>query len=137
MEIRPTYTTFEQAKWLKEKGFNEKCKSYYGFNEKLKDKQFDDGWFVNKTMIKNQATAPEQWQVVEWLRLNHGIWVFVDWWESKWCYQISDISLETLKKVSPNRNRQSAVYLNSESNFNSPQEAYSSAFDYIINNKLI
>jgi hypothetical protein len=28
-EIQPTYVTFEQAKWLKEKRFNVVCPSFY------------------------------------------------------------------------------------------------------------
>ena len=28
-EIKPTYVTFEQAKWLKEKGFDEECNKFY------------------------------------------------------------------------------------------------------------
>jgi hypothetical protein len=29
MEIKPTYVTFEQAKLLKEKGFDEECNRFY------------------------------------------------------------------------------------------------------------
>lgn len=155
MEIKPTYVTFEQAKLLKEKGFDIECRNYYDNSEEIcevsnrftKNMNSLQTAFLEIAVFPEDAdindkdfivySAPEQWQVVEWLRVKHGIWVFIDWSQNKWCSQIIDIKEETLKKVCKNKDwkeRNSAVYLKTLLDYNSPQEAYSAAFDYILNN---
>ena len=80
--MEPTYVTFEQAKWLKEKGFDIITRTAYD----LKTYQPDNGGDAENLKIINNAKnygdstytrfqRPEQWQVVEWLRVNHGIWI--------------------------------------------------------------
>ena len=64
-KIDPQYVRFDTAKLLKEKGFAN-IQIDYGLNQML-----------------NQSNPPEQWQVVEWLRVNHGIWVYTDFLRSK------------------------------------------------------
>jgi hypothetical protein len=132
------YVTFEQAKWLKEKGFNEPTVYHYSenpVNNLIVLCEPDDPQFVghdwqpnnwNVGYVMNKWSAPEQHLVVEWLRVNHGIWIGVliarDWVdgynafiESTTEYEMSIIG-ET---------------------FGLPEEAYRSAFDYIIKNNLI
>ena len=116
MIITPVYATFEQAKWLKEKGFGLETKTFYASNGKVCDGvyAFDDWCF-----------RPEQHVVVEWLRVNHGIWISV-----------------FHKRHSENKHY---GYLIKQSNgiktklweFTSPQEAYSAAFDCIKEKGLI
>jgi hypothetical protein len=131
--IKPTYVTFEQAKWLKEKGFDVNCMNAYA-EERLIDKKTGGDKFtgiyrlVTKSRFhKRYYSAPEQWQVIEWLRVNHGIWIYSSWGtyydKTVWYYYIS-----TTGKKSSNNN---------DSRFKSPQEAISAAFDYILNNNLI
>ena len=105
--IKPTYITFNQAVWLKEKGFKN-IEIDYGLNQML-----------------NNCNPPEQWQVVEWLRLTHGIWVFVgaDAFNKKKFWG-SVLNLTT------DKNKQTRFC-------STPQEAYSAAFDYIKDNNLI
>jgi len=62
VNIQPSYITFQQAKWLKEKGFDiYQPNQYNGSNNHLYNyskkqcKLFGDLYY-----------APEQWQVVEW-----------------------------------------------------------------------
>ena len=107
MSIEPTYITFEQAKWIKEKGFKN-IEIDYGLNQML-----------------NNCNPPEQWEVVEWLRVNHGIWVFVgaDAFNKKKFWG-SVLNLTT------DKNKQTRFC-------STPQEAYSAAFDYIKDNNLI
>jgi len=89
MEIKPTYVTFEQAKLLKEKRFNIPCFYYYE-NGKLIEPYFkngsstDTGFRVDLLDLlehfnkhSKRVSAPEQWQVVEWLRVKHGIWIVI------------------------------------------------------------
>jgi hypothetical protein len=75
-------------------------------------------------------TKYQQWQVVEWLLLKYGIWVGVNpLLNNKFFYNIIDLKSKSLLPINSG----------DESNYNytSPQEAYSAAFDYIINNNLI
>lgn len=110
--------TFEQARLLKEKGFDIKTTTFYASNGGVCDSVYDfDNWCYN----------PEQWQVVEWLRVNHDIWVS--------CYPTSN-PLKCQFRIYKNDNGVMGQvyddYMGKE--FNSPQEAYSAAFDYILNN---
>jgi hypothetical protein len=102
-KIKQTHVTYEQAKWLKEKKLDFHVPNIYS-EEKL--------------------STPEQHQVVEWLRVNHGIWVSVLIpTENTWYFKIESVW------------SRSVYYMTS--GYNSPQEAYSAAFDYIKNNNLI
>jgi hypothetical protein len=122
MEIKPTHAIFEHAKWLKELGFIEFCNMRYNEFGKLTATKL--GMHANPNNYVDSYSAPEQWQVVEWLRVNHGIWINVTIsQEDKWEYFIGNtINCDVLHYCSK---------------FNSPQEAYSAAFDYIRNNNLI
>jgi hypothetical protein len=135
MEIKLSYITFEQAKLLKEKGLVAKSDKYWvkmtkdSYTEmtdrRLEDLDSDIGIGGNLVITKYQ-----QWQVVEWLLLKYGIWVGVNpLLNNKFFYNIIDLKSKSLLPINSG----------DESNYNytSPQEAYSAAFDYIINNNLI
>ncbi len=119
MEIRPTRVTFEQAKLLKEKGFNETLNVYV-----VEGNIYE---YVEGGFLKNEygyVTAPEQWQVVEWLRINHKIFI-------------------EISRLLVNRKSTFSFYIGtgfdskdkeSKSEFDTPQEAYSAAFDYVLIN---
>lgn len=118
-EIKPTYVTFEQAKWLKEKGFDEYCEGWAYLDENCMAMQYDF-----KTCVK----MPEQWQVVEWLRINHGIWV--------WVRPYKDHAADNNDPIQHQMNvYKRGVTVSKE--FNSHEEAFSAAFDYIKENGLI
>jgi len=121
MEINPAYITFEQARLLKEKGIKFNCDNNW---EEGKRSTTPDIWKLNGygEAATNYYPAPEQWQVVEWLRLTHGIWISP--------YMASSISWGFhVLRVSDGH-----VIGRNEGLVNSPQEAYSAAFDYILNN---
>jgi hypothetical protein len=125
--IQPTYVSFEQAKLLKENGFDELCNKLYHYNGS------DCIKLVNKNSENLGLSAPEQWQVCEWLRVNHGIWIDVGFepinstidtpYNVVWWSMCSMIGL-----ISDNPK--------SFHGYNSPQEAYSAGIDYVLN-KLI
>jgi len=71
--IEPSYVTFEQATLLKELGFDEVCKKLYTF----KGSDFVELPNSNKESLG--VSAPEHWQVVEWLRVVKGIHIFLDY----------------------------------------------------------
>ena len=123
MEIKPTYVTFEQAKLLKEKGFNVKVKPFYNG---LQNNEFviSDIIQTNNNLPK-WYPAPEQWVVVEWLRLNHDIHITYD------------VGLSGYYGLIKYRHSNGSLYLSrwtneQENPLNSPQEATSAAIDYIL-----
>jgi hypothetical protein len=144
MEIKPTYVTFEQAKWLKEKGFDEECKFYYDLGFKELTFHVEDTW--KNSEIQNgypngvfeklgkypMISAPEQWKVVEWLRVNHSIWVLaLPTINGYYAYKIIDVQLNPEKPIErPPYNDVSGE------DYHTPQEAYSAAFGYVLNNLL-
>jgi hypothetical protein len=139
-EIKPTYVTFEQAKLLKEKNFNIDVKSYYTTSEEFTPKDYY--YYGNEinynsrindiNNINGTISRPEQWQVVEWLRVKHGIWISV-YTMDKWLsndndrVQIFDYSIKQMKRGLIDISKKLEE-------FDSPKEAYSAAFDYILNN---
>jgi hypothetical protein len=124
--INPTYISFEQAKKLKEKGFDVEVKTVF------KNK---DGWEeaigvpYNYNRFENIQSAPEQWQVVEWLRVNHGIWIsiYLGHDQNKIWYNVAIEKIELGSNHEPMNNHFDIDGF-------TPQEAYSQAFDYILNN---
>lgn len=128
MRIEPTYVTFEQAKWVKEKGFNLECETKFELNRELSQLNEYNGkmdWNgVNYS--RELISRPEQWQVVEWLDKNHNIYVHVQ-----------KHTRNGLKCYSPFINNVPTKEDSFFNDFDSQQEAYSSTFDCIQQNKLI
>jgi hypothetical protein len=122
-KIQPTYVSFEQSKLLKEKGFDVITNKLYHYNGS------DFITLITKNSENFGFSAPEQWQVVEWLRVNHGIWIQPIYQiNSYWGFDIQKLDLKNIL----NGSTQTHI-----GKYNSPQEAYSAAFDYILNNNLI
>jgi hypothetical protein len=133
MVIEPTYVTFQQAKFLRDKGFNVPLRKVYNTLGQLWDSHY--GTMSNDDIDSGAScTAPEQWQVVEWLRIQHGILVRVesDCYGQRWFAQFStcsekrwmDMEGRYLVAVADRQIPECA----------SPQEAYSLAFDYTLKN---
>jgi hypothetical protein len=136
--MEPKYITFEQAKWLKEKGFDIPCLKYYYGMESLQD--------INKVLNHNESifntcySAPEQHQVVEWLRVNHGIWITPIPRLNSWIFSIVEVKTSNHDSLIDIDFYGSNAYLISKgipTIMMSPQESYSAAFDIIRNNNLI
>jgi len=120
MEIEPKYIDLDRDKWLKEMGFDKWLDTYSEKNHML------SGWLENDLYIDEVELPIELINslIVEWLRVNHGIWVCVDREERSayWKFNIRLLQLKGHK------------YGGFGGEFNSPQEAYSAAFDYIKDN---
>jgi hypothetical protein len=113
--IEPTYVSFEQAKLLKEKGFDQRSE-LYRYNSK------------GELSLLEGINAPEQWQVVEFLRVNHDIWIQVS--ISKYgVFYCNILQNQPTKSIDIPMTYEMICQLN---DFNSPQKAYSSAFDYVL-----
>lgn len=116
------YVTFEQALKLKDKG----C-SIYGY---LQDVWLGNTYEKSKSNklievpvfgLGASSNLPEQWQVVEWLRVEKGIWISVEPVDEFWKFIVFS------KNATKAENLTRAFC-------NTPQEAYSAAFDYVLNN---
>jgi hypothetical protein len=120
MEIEPKYIDLDRDKWLKEMGFDKWLDTYSEKNHML------SGWLENDLYIDEVELPIELINslIVEWLRVKHGIWVCVDKEEGStyWKFNIRLLQLKGHK------------YGGFGGEFNSPQEAYSEAFDYIKDN---
>jgi hypothetical protein len=132
MKIKPTYTTLKQSKVLKEKGFDEECRMCVedGDDRPL---PFDCGRELHKNSLHPYYSAPEQWVVVEWLRINHDIWVSVGVGN----LFHGDKFFILIKKYNIDRWELTPLDNERHSPYDTPQEAYSAAFDYILTNNLI
>ena len=126
-KIEPKYATFKQSVKLREKGFDEECKYYYDIEfEELTFHIGDVADVYKNSELKDKTSAPEQWQIIEWLRLNHGIWISVDTDNFKPTYNA------TVYELADNDYKKSRLQF--IDNISTPQKAYSEAFDYILNN---
>jgi hypothetical protein len=178
--IQPAYVTFEQAKWLKGKGFKNLTNCYYFEDGEFRQYKIQDtyGYYGEKYTVELEElynnwndnflqkkngdrcfgcskqngyletfSAPEQHQVIEWLRVNHGIWVEVGFYYNpekldKKFFEFGTANINTgeegllnnaIKRIGSDWTSSPKEY----NLFNTPQEAYSAAFDYIKDNNLI
>jgi hypothetical protein len=126
-EIKPTYVTFEQAKRLKEKGFDIECKMCVEEGDE-RPLPFNCGNTIHKNSLHPYYSAPEQWQVVEWLLQTYKIDV--------------DVSANRVLHTEKAKGYIAEIYTpkvcvpNWElgGNHKNREEAYSAAFDYVLNN---
>lgn len=144
--IKPSYVTFEQAKWLNEKGFDyhklfEDFSDYY-FDRKVQGRIHISDFSKGEDPDNNWIPVPEQHQVVEWIRINYNIWVSVftnkaENWSTIWSFRLDWIYPEDHPDLEDIEPKQYKIpnYINNK--FNLPKDAYSAAFDYIQNNNLI
>jgi hypothetical protein len=180
MEIKSSYTTFEQSKNLFNKGFDIISKQSYDSTQGIGNVPlymvYKDYSLLHKTnpdVYKDEIVfesvtpnsskfgsvenfyngsnkilptyhAPEQWQVVEWLLQNHGIFVrinptIIEYNKSKddikWCFDV--FNLQTYLKNGKVWGAEHKGIYSNNTYYETPQEAYSAAFDYILNNNLI
>ena len=133
-EIKPTHITFEQyesycdlklLQLLYDKGFRFKLETEgHRVINNLAEQRFNEG---DVSYCNNYITYSV---VVEWLRVNHGIWVRVEPdWDGMWWAQIKSNSI-------PHARIGKWQVITACAPYNSPQEAYSAAFDYVLNNLL-
>jgi hypothetical protein len=125
MEIKPTYVTFEQAKLLADKKFLVHTRYGYTKDGVLERPHYGETYINSDFENSLTYSAPEQHQVIEWLRVNHGIFIAVDVIYNLFKYKI----LQCNGIVSQTFGNE---FKCSSFDYNSPQEAYSKAFDYIL-----
>jgi hypothetical protein len=131
-EIKPTHITYEQyesycdlklLQLLYDKGFRFKLETEgHRVINNLAEQRFNEG---DVSYCNNYITYSV---VIEWLRVNHGIWVSVNIaMDNKWYFELYNLK--------DKRNAEIIIEGENVTDFyNSPQEAYSVAFDDILNN---
>lgn len=112
MKIEPTYVTDKQKFILKDKGIEE---------------------------VNGLSIGIQQWEIIEWLRILHGIWIYSypvhpfnsdennDYPKTVWVSKIISTNYRFEEKFI---NVDNGLAIN---HYNTPQKAYSAAFDYILN----
>jgi len=144
-EIKPTYVSFEQAKWLKSKNaklethycFKNNSSMWYFIHSKSKENKlqlYTYKWFNS---FDNMLYAPEQWQVVEWILKNYNLYIWVVPYADRKTFQPYWVYMNERSKDTPLEYHLSGNASISGSDYKTPQEAYSAVFDYIKDNNLI
>lgn len=138
-----TIVTFENAKSLKEKGFDDLCTAYYnqalfegknpdweGVFPKFTVFKRHDTHFNSKPIINDQwfdCSAPTISEVVMWLYEKHGIWVVVNISiDNTWYFEFFNLK--------DKRNAEIEVRYEIAGRHKSPEEAYQEAIKYTLEN---
>ena len=125
MEIKPIYVTFKQAELLKEKGFDVEVNSEILTNGFVNHHGIKKNWNFEQGFY----SAPEHWQVIEWLRIKHGIQIFLD-------YFFYD-GFHYGCKYTKSNGESGEIWIEGDDDIDgalTQQEAYSKTFDYIFKN---
>ena len=83
-QIKEAYVSFDTAKLLKEKGFNEDCYTCYVTDEI----QHYDYKSRNSDLINGVISAPTQQMAMRWLREVNHLYIMVDFNFSRYKYKI-------------------------------------------------
>ena len=92
--ITEDYVSFETAKLLKEKGFDEKCFHYYEDNRhRGEDIKFSDWRNIeySNSEIGRRFTCPTLQMAMKWLREVHGLFISIGCDDLNWNWQVFDI----------------------------------------------
>ena len=138
MKIERRYVTFEQAKLLKDKEFTGFFSAAYSSDGTyLQSEQYGApliiqgglGKLLNPDVIPHDKRiyAPEQWEVIEWLRLKYEIHILV---VPYYAYNILKGYIWNTGGLITMQNINSVLKRSGE--HSTPQQAYSAAFDYIL-----
>jgi hypothetical protein len=133
-KIEPTYVTFEQAKLLADKRFLIHTRYGYTKDGVLERPHYGETYINSDFENSLTYSAPEQYQVAEWLLQNHRLDIIVKYPESN-TNKIEGINsvyydLEIYRLQGGDAYKVYKFIGISDKK----QEAYSAAFDYILNN---
>ena len=120
--ITEDYVSFETAKLLKEKGFDEKCFALYNPDSML----IQSGIRLNNTQVgrvKGSYSAPTLQMAMKWLREVHNIDIF-PWKIGKGIYSCAIFNSNTGKDLSSDKDFPSEKY----------EEACEAAIKYCLEN---
>ena len=111
--ITEDYISFEVAKLLKEKGFNERLFTFYTTNEAKKEGYFELMAFTDDKINNNHSDycylAPTLQMTMKWLREVHNIDIF-PWKIGKGIYSCAIFNSNTGQDLSSNKDFPSEKY---------------------------
>ena len=110
-----TPVSFPLAKLLKEKGFDERCISFY---DSVSNQQINNAPLANYNLTKQSVSIPTISDVVMWLYKNHKIWISVD----------PEIDTNTWFHTITHGKSMTAF-----GSYSGPIEAYEKGFEHILN----
>ena len=90
--ITEDYVSFETAKLLKEKGFDEKCTHFFKNENYLVDMEYSNYHHVQNHELIDEYTAPTLQMAMKWLREVHHLEIYLEHdaiqENNNWWYQI-------------------------------------------------
>lgn len=131
-KVQPAFVTFEQAKLLKQKGFDERSNCFY-----KKSKTYVHESSCAHRAIGDNLIAAQHWQVVEWLWETYGIDVSVIPCKEKGTRSV-EFQFRVINFSDPEIDEVlfEHQYNTRDSQHTTRREAYSAAIDYILKNLL-
>lgn len=72
------FVSYEIAKQLKDKGFDEPCNAFYQEYAVGKTMYWNFIKYLNYNLNPNRCSAPIHQQVIDWFRDKHGIWIEIE-----------------------------------------------------------
>ena len=124
-----TPVSFEIAKLLKEKGFDEECRLCVEDGDE-RPLPFNCGNTLHKNSLHPYYSAPTIGKVVMWLYEKHGIWIQIGvgnlFHKDKFYIILKQHNVDRWD-VTPLNNEKHSPY-------NTPTEAYEAAIEYTLNN---
>lgn len=126
--ITEDYVSFETAKLLKEKGFNEECSCFYNNIDYGTPGLEVDGqlYYINSALDDEEYAAPTLQMAMKWLRVVHRLDmdISIEYTTEK-VYYYSILKRTAIRDID---------CLHSETNFNSYEEACEAAIKYCLEN---
>ena len=100
--IKEDYVSFEVAKLLKEKGFDERCTHYYKNEKYLVDLAYANIHSYTNSDLVEEFAAPTLQMAMKWLREVHSLHIWIGHAAGKvlsWYYEIHGISDGKVKHI--------------------------------------
>jgi len=120
--IEESFVSFETAKKLKEKGFDEPCQYFYKSDS---NEIYRGTVFTNSQIGDKFYNAPTLWMVCRWLREMHKIFIQIELYS-----KYDDYKYEIFQ----NTHR---LWFEKTEIFNSPEEACKAAIKYCLENLIL
>ena len=123
-----TPVSFELAKLLKEKGFDEPCRVYIvSMSARFYGRGLTTNSELSKEGLPMLCSAPTIAEIVMWLYEKHGIWVTIS-------MENNEEDVVSFYYTILHNDKDEVTFKKRMSDYNSPTEAYSEAIEYTLKN---
>jgi len=130
--VQEDYVSFETAKLLKEKGFDNEVKSFYGYDSEFKtwELEEDDRWDTPNNWGSYYCSAPTLQMAMKWLREVHNIVICTCAYYSDDPHELSHRNNKPYWKI----RIMNHIYSRDYDSFNTYEDACESAIKYCLEN---